>query len=293
MTDFGSIDLICRARRFPLSSDDQRRVDTLLRTSPAARLEDALLAGFERESVVQRGDDARVARIVATAVGRLCRPGARIRRLRWLGMAAAVLVAGGAAAAWRAYHRSASPVSPLGTASRPAPVEPAGVSARPPSRVPSVALDAPLSDAESAAPAPASHQAPSGLERKAKTNSVQAPELFAEANLLRRRGRTGEACARYRILLAHHPAAREAPPARLALAKLLAGSRPAEALDHYRRVAVQRGPLQAEALWGVVETARRLGQSAAEERALAKLVELYPESPYAEAARTRGADGRE
>jgi outer membrane protein assembly factor BamD (BamD/ComL family) len=143
------------------------------------------------------------------------------------------------------------------------------------------------------APASPALLPPSGVERKTKIRGAEAAELFSEANLLRRQGRMSDACARYRTLLANHPSAREAPPARMALAKLLAGSRPAEALEHYRRVAAQPGPLQAEALWGVVETARRLGQSAAEESALSRLVERYPNSPYAEAARTRGADGRE
>jgi hypothetical protein len=114
--------------------------------------------------------------------------------------------------------------------------------------------------------------------------------LFARANSLRRGGRSSEALGLYQTILDKFPSAREAPPARLALAKLLEGSNPTQALAHYRLLAQRKGTLRAEGLWGLAETARNLGQSALEQRTLSELVREFPNSPYAAVARERMQD---
>jgi hypothetical protein len=115
-------------------------------------------------------------------------------------------------------------------------------------------------------------------------------ELFARANLLRRQGHDAEAATLYQRLIGEHAGAREAAPARLALGKLLRPREPARALAQFRALAEQHGALRAEALWGMAETAKSLGQREVEGRALEDLVSEFPDSPYAAAARARIAD---
>jgi len=309
MSEVDPIDLVCQARRHLLPSGARGSIDALLRRSPEARLANLLVQGFEGESSVQRGDDAVAKRIVNGALGTLSRPRAQRLRVRMCCAAAVVLLVAGAATAWRANHPGASqglPRSPLPPASAIAQNENARANtsqARSPAagsvtglgtlpnqasfgepRKPKSTIAAPvLEQRPVATPAPAS----GGDVVSATTHGsiTSAPELFAEANRLRCQGRSAEAMDLYRRLVEGYPTARETPPGRLALAKSLSSSHPTEALEQYRLLAAAVGPLQAEALWGLAESARRLGQRTLEQRAAADLLWLYPDSLYADVAR--------
>src|SRR6187402_1049765 len=121
--------------------------------------------------------------------------------------------------------------------------------------------------------------------------SSSASELFARANLNRRQGHGAEAASLYQLLLERYPSSREDGPARLALAKYYQAKQPEQALAQFRAVAGSGGALRAEALWGISEVATSLGQRSLAEQALADLIREFPDSPYAEVARTRTTHG--
>jgi hypothetical protein len=126
--------------------------------------------------------------------------------------------------------------------------------------------------------APAAHPSP---------ETPGASTLFSQANLRRREGNTGEARSLYRAILSRYPRTREASLAQLILAKLDEDLAPERALAQYRRLAASDARLRAEALWGMAQTAQRTGQTTIEQQALTQLVREFPDSPYAEVARSR------
>jgi hypothetical protein len=140
-------------------------------------------------------------------------------------------------------------------------------------------------------PAPSSSVSRRAAREPRAGASNSASELFARANLLRRQGRNVEAAQLYQLLLEVYPSSREGGPTRLALAKYFQAKQPEQALALYRAVARSGGALRAEALWGISETATALGQRALSEQALADLLREFPDSPYAEVARTRATHG--
>lgn len=302
-------DLLCRARREELSADEHRRLEELLDSSAEARLMAAMLSEFERESQVRAGDDLLLARINARAVrkssgGFASSFGRRLslRRSRLaLALAAAMLLVGSLAFGWRLTTRQAAP------SAAPAPAPSLDVLETPPKKARAIARRrepakpveaAPELDADEAtlpelvAPAPSARRSvPHAQQAVLDTRVNESGELFAKANLLRRQGGDDEAVRLYQRLVTEYPRSRETAPARLALGKLLREKEPARALLQFRALAEQRGPLRPEALWGIAEASRSLGQVGAESRALEDLVREFPNSPYADAARARIADG--
>jgi len=109
--------------------------------------------------------------------------------------------------------------------------------------------------------------------------------------LNRRQGHGAEAASLYQLLLERYPSSREDGLARLALAKYYQAKQPEQALTQFRAVAGSGGALRAEALWGISEVATSLGQRSLAEQALADLIREFPDSPYAEVARTRTTHG--
>ncbi|MBN2195182.1 MAG: hypothetical protein JW751_20360 [Polyangiaceae bacterium] len=294
-------DLVCRARRGQLRPEEVPGFERCLTTVPEARLVHAILDEFEGESRVQPGDDTLVARIAARAA---TSPARRPRHFsQALLTALAVLLVGSVAGAWSAglFTPSATPLAcqPVVPAVSGSPSPPHQRGAAPASPG-SAAVVSVVSLAPSVGRLPdtavASHGPPA--DGRACVEPACAPsrrtspaELLAAANLARREGRSGDAQRLYRTIVDGHAASREAPVARLALAKLLAGSAPGAALAHFEVLAASGGGLRAEALWGQAECARRLGRVAMERQALDALVHEFPTSAYAEVARGRIADG--
>jgi TolA-binding protein len=292
MSEVEPTDLVCRARRESLSEEERRRLEHLLRTSLEVQLTSAALRQLDRESRVRRGDEALVERMVDRATLRLGRSRRHLLGPRVLLAALSVLLVGAVAGAvWvrpQVNHpaRPAHLASAGSTVSGTARLEAGGV--RP--SVPSDGVQAPADPEPSAIPASAPAAAERGVGATARLETNQAGELFARANLLRRSGQEPEAARLYRAIVEGYPKAREASPARLALAKLEERDNPQRALAYYRSLAESGGRLRAEALWGMAESARRLGQTDVAARALSELVEEFPDSPYAEVARRRRQD---
>ena len=299
-------DLLCRARRKELSAEEHRRLEDLLESSAEARLMNAMLSEFERESQVRAGDDVLLARIGARALrksgarstpvtfGR--RLSVRLRSRVALAVAAAILLMGSIAFGWRLTVSKRAEPSPVPPPPVEAPTTQRSVRALPrrtaPVKPPEDA-SAPEVTAlqEHAAPLSTVHKSTARPAHSAVDAAPnEASELFANANLLRRQGNNDEAARLYQRLVSEYSQSREAAPARLALGKLLRAKDPARALVQFRALAEQRGALRPEALWGIAEASRSLGQGAVESRALEDLVREFPDSPYAEAARARIAD---
>jgi tetratricopeptide (TPR) repeat protein len=291
MSNIELTDLLCKARQGTLPSDEQRRLDQLLEISPEVRLMGAIQAELDRESVVQRGDEAIVARMAANTATRLARRSQRLHHHLRSSMAAALtllLVSTVAGAWWTKRHgwRPQGAAAPIPTVVRRSDQQP--VSMRKPNddtpRLP-VAVEA----AEVAVrPMPTGSLAPS---RAANEPTPSVSDLFATANLIRRDGNYERATQLYRRIVEVYPDTREATLARLALAKLVEGKNPRAALALYQAVAKSGVGLRAEALWGIAESARHLGQAEAEREALGVLLRDFPDSSYADVARKRLQDG--
>lgn len=99
------------------------------------------------------------------------------------------------------------------------------------------------------------------------------------------------AAARYQDVLKHYPGRPESTAVLISLAKieLLRLHLPKKALDHYELYQRQapRGPMAEEALFGIAEACRRLGQQDREAETLRLFVERYPQSSQLEKARAR------
>ncbi|HEY3254416.1 MAG TPA: hypothetical protein VGJ91_10720 [Polyangiaceae bacterium] len=298
-------DLLCRSRREELSADEQRRLSESLDHSLEVRLMSQMLSELERESRVRPGDDALLSRITAHALGAPEKATAKRRPLVMLLVAAAVLLVAGLASAWIGLaRRSQAPdhsqkvfaVWPW-KATKPGPPHTVLPIAKP---MPSQTVRAEPDPMDAGAaqeipmiqPIPAASRSvsPRAGEPK-KANSSSASELFARANLLRRQGRNVEAAGVYQLLLELYPNAREVGPSRLALGKYFQAKQPEQALQQYRAVASAGGALRAEALWGISEIASSLGERALAAQARADLIREFPDSPYAEVARSRTTHG--
>jgi TolA-binding protein len=280
MTDFESSDLVCRSRREPLSASDEQQLLRVLDRSEEAAWQADTLDQSERESVVQPGDDALVARIASRALKQGKSSGRLRIRARALQLAAAALLVGAMAGAlgWSGVFESVSGSrAPSVKAPEPKVPQPALRPAE--KRRPHDEPD-PTVVSDPAAPESA-HRAVTG---------ASAAELLSQANLARREGRTDEARRSYQSIVRGHPRSREAPLAHLALGKMLEESDPKLALVHFRALAKGGGGLRAEGLWGLAECSRRLQRHEAEQEALRALVRDFPASSYAEAARGRVRD---
>jgi TolA-binding protein len=307
MSQLEPTDLLCRSRREELSIDEQRRLNQYLQHSLEVALMSQLLSEFEKESRVRAGDEALLARITVSALGKPQRAPRKRRPLTMLLVAAAVLLMASLASALIGRARQASaPGDSLNFFSdlpwkvakraRRATVVP---SARPVASqtVHTEADPGATGDSQKIPSIPPPSPAPNGSDSARagsgakKVPAASAGELFARANLLRRQGHSVEAAGVYRVLLERYPNSREVAPARLALAKYLQAAEPELALAHYRAVAVSGGTLRAEALWGISEVATVLGQRSLAEQALADLMREFPDSSYAAVARARTTHG--
>jgi len=290
MSQLDATDLLCRSRREPLTAEEQRRLKECLEWSPEVKLMNTILIALDEESRIRPGDDLLLARINTRALAELGGRPASVRapvkrRTFSLLVAAALLLVAGLAGAWLGNARKRPPSTPTSEPAKPRP----GAKPKPlakPLPVAPIAPIAPSSPIEAIPVASASVPSRTGHEARAAA-PASASELFARANLLRRRGQAAEAAVLYEQLLEAYPNSREVGPTRLALGKYLQAKQPERALSQYRAVAGAGGALRAEALWGIAEVAIGLGERSLAEQALADLMREFPDSPYAEVARTR------
>ncbi len=124
-------------------------------------------------------------------------------------------------------------------------------------------------------------------KRAARTAVAPAPwvDRLERASAARRSGKVDEALAIYQSIQHDFPGTRQARVARLSAAEiLLARGQAAEAAPMFARE--EQGP-SAGALFGLAGARRKLGDKNGERAALRRLVELYPDSSLASAARSR------
>ena len=285
MNDFD--ELSARARRQPLSADDARALAESLEASPDARLWHRLGTAFDTEDSVLPGDHDAAERILGRLLGELPvkKPRAR-RRLGVLLVAAALLVASVAAATVvgiRSREKAAQPSHGDKAALRgPAlvPKEPGGAPRTPPEPEAPTIDQPPL-----AAPAP-----PGSSDSTQDPAPESAAGLLSAAGRARRAGYAGQAITLLQSLQSRFPNSAEARASDITLGMLLLKSGSASAArQHFERY-LQRSPqgaLAADALWGRAQALSAQGNSAEARATLTTLLDHYPSSAYASAARAK------
>lgn len=290
------VDLTSKARRRGLSHEEEARLKALFEEAPEERRLYRAGLAFDRDSSAREGDDVLVARMAERAEQEFGRPlsSPPPRRLRFVTLVAAALVAAGSAAAGtgvvylvRANESGGdtpATAAPLVDAS---PKPKAKSAPRSERRAPTTSA---ASAEETPVPAPAAEPAPRvvATSKRASPDALGAPALFGEANKRRRSGDSAGAVALYTEVATRFPGSAEANLAELSLAKLFFASGDAErALGYFRRAGASGGVLGSEALWGESEALRALGRTGEERDALERLLKRYPSGAYAKAARKR------
>lgn len=296
-SDCGS-ELVVLARRRALTSSEAMALRAHLVECPACRLAQQVAEDFQQEPPPAPDDSTAVLRMAEVArqwTRERDRPGAPsgvvgwrpVRRpLRVLAIAASlVLLAGIASALWLWPHPQIADSLPQSatTPMRPLPAPRRGTP------TPVAAVPTPM--AVPSAPEPPPIWQPSG-ERFAAP-SLTASQLLQRANDARRRGDISQAIALYRRLQQLFPKSSEAVLSATPLGGLLlarGGARPAlEQFDRYLHEA-PGGVLVPEALYGRGRALRALDDASEERRTWRRLIEAFPESPYAPLARRRLED---
>lgn len=312
-------ELSARARRGELSRPEQQRLDTFLKASFEARVWHEAGRQLDAEDSVLPGDHAAVERVMQRALAALApseretnvrssyicpasetgvRRGAR---RRWVLLLVAATLFGVSAAAasvqgvrwWRAHARELTVPAQVVAPGAPAavPKRPAAARREVPSPLPAPSADvamaaAPLVASVTSAESVATRSTPPAASHE----SQDAAALFSAAALARREGNAGKAVALLDSLQQRFPGSREARSSDMTLGSLhLQRGAAAAALEHFGRYlrAAPRGELASEALWGQAQALTALGrQSQAQER-LRQLLERFPGSPYAAAARVK------
>ena len=137
---------------------------------------------------------------------------------------------------------------------------------------------APAEPAKAPTASPIAAPAPSG---------GSADELLQRAQAHLGAGRTADALAAYRLLVARHPSSPEARAALISLGRMTLSGSPGEAIGYFDRYLGGGGPLAEEARLGRVESLRRLGRGGEEAAAIADFLARYPGSVHAERLRAR------
>jgi TolA-binding protein len=287
-------DLSVHARRGQLGDLGLRQLAILLRSSHEARLLHEAGCAFDKLDSVLPEDDV-IARGVINRVLASRRRASRNHGRRYAQLALASI-------AWAAAAAAAAPLLVSSEVIRPtASLERVGFRQLANS-VKSVAGQATTPAPESLAVRKATSDtvsAPSvgdvaGPERheqpRAAREAGSSAQAFADANRMRRLGRTSEAILQYLSLQKNFPASIEARNADIALGLLrLQSNAPDAALVHFRRY-LARNPssqLLPEALFGVAQALDALGQQSAALQTYVSLLRRYPDSAYASTARAK------
>ncbi|HVY30204.1 MAG TPA: tetratricopeptide repeat protein [Polyangiaceae bacterium] len=294
-------ELSARARRGELPRPEQQRLDTFLKASFEARVWHEAGRELDAEDSVRPGDHAAVERVMKRTLTALSSKPRRSRR-KWVVLLVAAALFGVSAAAasvqgvrwWRAARGlvvSAPAAQPQAQAKTAPPVAqlaaPRRVDAVPVEVAAEAVTDAAATLVPSAlVPVPAVTRASPAN----KTDSAGAAALFSEAALARREGNAERAIALLDSLQQRFPGSREARSSDMTLGSLhLQRGAAAAALEHFGRYlrAAPRGGLASEALWGEAQALAALGRRAEADARLRRLVERFPGSAYAAAARVK------
>lgn len=284
-------DLSALSRRGELDPAERRRLELTLASSSEARLLHRAGLELDEGGSMLPGDDALAERVKRRVMARVLpvAPARRRRLLPW-GIAAAVACVTVAAAATVVGYR---PLRALfSTSAAPAPQQQRERAAPTPAVpvAPQVVPGAEAKPSDSGVPA-VSTLAPAAAPKTVAALDVGSPgELFASAASARRRGKAQEAMLLYDALQSRFPASAEANAADMALGMLrLQRGSARSALDHFTRYLSrnQRAELVPDALWGKAQALSSLGRVAEARRSYQSLLERYPDSTYAAAARSK------
>ncbi len=178
---------------------------------------------------------------------------------------------------------------------KPAPPMPSTLA--PSSRVPVLPRAVSVQALPSVDSAPSVEPAPAAIGTAAASTSAAAPalpgtpaELFSAAGQARRRGDSSQALTLLETLQQRFPNSAEARSSDLTLGMLqLKGGAPGPALRHFDRYLARSpsGELAAEALWGRAQALFAQGNPSQGRRALSTLLERFPSSAHASAARAK------
>ena len=282
-------DLSVRARRDSLSVVEREALEQAITASQTLAVAHRVGTDFDRIGVARSGDDELVSRVADAAVkiSRVPNRAPFRRRRLLLGLAAALTLAG-SAAAWRGAFSRRAPSAQDATsihasivvANAPALVPLASSLSAPPAGV-----GAPLSDSVVVSgPAPDPAHAAEPLPRAVS----DAAGLFREATAARHAADFGRARGLYLRLEGEFPASPEAQLAHVSLGKvLLSMGRASEAQQQFAVYLRAGGALTEEALVGRAQSLARLGRRDDERRTWEALVHEFPSSVYAAQARDR------
>jgi TolA-binding protein len=302
-------ELLDRARSGAASKEELSRAHAHMANCAACRVEQTLLVEIERSTAPQKYDylvAARIRAFVARAVEERTRvgagPGQRRAARKWAAFAfAATLLLTTIGAAGVILHRRATAeqatnAAMAATLPRPplASEDIAGVEPNPRAEEandqPEKTIDRANDDAPGArAPQRTPHTAVKAERAKAVDGS--AAELFARANLLRRRDEVTEAAGVYRELQRSFPGSAEELLSRVVLGRLLldrlGDSKAALAQFESYLAGASQGSLREEALVGRAVALGRLGRATDERNAWNALLDAFPRSTSAARARAR------
>jgi TolA-binding protein len=284
-------DLSALLRRGELDTAERRRLELALGSSSEAQLLHRAGLELDQAGSMLPGDDALAERVKRRVLARMqpALPSRRRRLLPW-GIAAAVacvaVAAGGAVVGQRPLRALFS----LPVLSTPSPAtSPRRAAVPAPLPAPPTLGSAPAQALPTSTPA-ASTLGALAKPVAAAPEASSPSELFASAASARRRGKAQEAMLLYDALQSRFPGSAEANAADMALGMLrLQRGSARSALEHFTRYLSRnpRAELVPEALWGKAQAQSSLGLHAEARRSYARLLERYPDSTYAAAARAK------
>jgi TolA-binding protein len=304
--------LLARGRRGPLSELEQRALEAHLDHCGACRAAAAFSASFDDPDEAPAGGESGDERVISRLAAKLAfgdggvtttdaRPKRRAGATAAAAVAVGLVLAGGGAAAWVSLRPALAPEPDPAPAQ--APVGPRARSAGPeipraepvPPRPP-ITEPTPSAPQVPSAPPRALHAAPPRVARAAAARDARAAsaaELFASANMARRRGDLPRAVGLYRNLQARFPDSDEASLSFVSLGEVLSRhGDTAAALAAFDGYLAERpaGRLAQESLFGRASCLQRLGRADDERRAWDELLRRFPGSVYERAGRRRIAE---
>ncbi len=278
--------LSARERRGELDAAERRRLEMALSASLEFQLLHEAGRGFDAEDAWLPGDDAAAERVTQAVLART--RGSRPRRRGWVmalvGALVLVVISAGTARAmygtWR-FWSGATPATP-------------GVTdihkgkAHKPSRVGSSKVQTPATvETLQRLEEPVAPESPVA---RAVAESPSPSQLFADATRARQKGQLDRAIVLYDTLQGRFPGSAEAQASDIALGMLHLGrGNPGPAAAHFRRYLRQspNAALASEALFGQARSYEALGRAAEARQSFAELLRRYPDSAYADVARSK------